>query len=485
MSHLTPIENAAGQPSTNEPSVLTNMTSGIELECLAYTPRHIDPKKHVADALCRPVLSRCSKCSGSHSWKLPFVDLLDRENLAQGSSYAGWQITYDMSVRPDKDELSHVPEGSSFFSMEIVSRVINFTRPTPCPLGQRYPCTGESFEWDAQTEIFSVIQRVREAFSGPGYCLANNKNTGLHIHYGNGKERPPIPTSLGMFGVFAVLERLFDNMLTCSRIPLSPFKGHPDCGIHRSSAVYKYDHGMVENRWIGSLSSVFLQILRSAFDATASGRLGQPHEQRTIMNGILIQANAPKMLDDISWYDDNIEAFVHSHPNIHGDELRHSRYMAINLTNLYTEDYGPPSPKDMKNKDKKYLKKKKEDDSETGTVEVRLNAGTMDPSEVWASYDFMGKIMLWLSTPGIDHNTVILGMWADANCTLLDLVKLVGASQTTFDYYTDRLSHDWAVRRHSRLTSSIDPNDPFKAFKLAIENNCLKDSYYKAVDAKI
>jgi hypothetical protein len=134
-----------------------------------------------------------------------------------------------MSVRPDKDEASDVPAGSRFFSMEVVSRVMNFTKSTPCPLGQRYPCTGEPFEWNSQIEIFSVMHRIQEAFSGPGFCLANNKNTGLHIHFGNGEEKPPVRTSLGMFAVFTALERLFDSALNCSRMPLLPHNGHPDC----------------------------------------------------------------------------------------------------------------------------------------------------------------------------------------------------------------------------------------------------------------
>jgi LPS sulfotransferase NodH len=59
----------------------------------------------------------------------------------------------------------------------------------------------------------------------------------------------------------------------------------------------------------------------------------------------------------------------------------------------------------------------------------------------------MGKLMLWLSTPGIDYNAVILSLWANPTSTLLDLIDEVGASQSNVDYYTDRLSSDWAARR--------------------------------------
>lgn len=177
ISRPTTVGGAAGQPSIDPLSILTNLTSGIEIEVMAYGPRRIDPDFHVADALCKPVLLQCSTCSRSHPWKLPYLGLVDTANFAPESSYTFWNTTYDDSAQPDKNELRFVPEGSEFYSLEIVSRVMNFNKPTPCPLGQRYPCTGELFEWDAHTEIFSVKQRIKEAFSGPGFCLANNSHS--------------------------------------------------------------------------------------------------------------------------------------------------------------------------------------------------------------------------------------------------------------------------------------------------------------------
>jgi hypothetical protein len=92
MFHFTPTEGAAGQHSTdqtstneqpnNEPSILTNMTSGIELEVLAYTPLGVDPVQHLSNALSNPVLLECSRCNKSHPWKLPFISLLEKANLA-------------------------------------------------------------------------------------------------------------------------------------------------------------------------------------------------------------------------------------------------------------------------------------------------------------------------------------------------------------------------------------------------------------------
>ncbi|KAH0367112.1 hypothetical protein KCU65_g4848, partial [Aureobasidium melanogenum] len=449
MSSSSSVNNAAA----GQPSILTNMTSGIELEVIAYAPSGVDPQRHLSNALRQPFLLPCSKCNQTHCWKLPFSGLLDPKKFTQGSSYAGWKLIKDGSVRPDKDELVHVPTGSTFFNMEIVSRVMNFTKPTPCPLGQTYPCTGEPLDWDAQTEIFSVIQTVNEAFSGPGYCLAINKNTGYHVHFGDGKNSPPVKTSLGMFGVFAALERQLDQILTCSRIPILRHRGHPDPGVHRDNAVYKYDQKAKQSYFAGSGSRVFLENLRMKIDIISKTR------DSRIVASTLQDANVPAWLDRLSEFD-TVKNFLDNYPNCSAGRDLGSRYLAVNLDNLYS--------KRGKN-----------------TVEVRLSPGSMDPSEVYAWYEFVGKLMLWLSTPAIAHNSIILDIWADPNSTVLDLIKQIDASQFALDYYTDRLTPDWAVRRHSRLTSNIDDNDPFKAFKLAIENNRLKDAHREAVDAKI
>ena len=233
-----------------------------------------------------------------------------------------------------------------------------------------------------------------------------------------------------------------------------------------------------------------------------SGRMGDPQAQHVAALKTLRETNVRGMLTDTSSFDD-VGEFMEYHPPTKGLEFRNPRYLAINLTNLYTEGSGPSEgcqcgkckgyKYDEKKSDKKYCKDEKcrcgrchkVGNSDKGTVEVRLNSGTMDPLDVWGAYEFMGKLMLWLSTPGIDHNAVILSLWADPESTLLDLINEVGASQATVDYYTDRLSSNWAIRRHHRLTSNIDPNGPFKAFKLAIEKNRLKDSRREAVDAKI
>ncbi|CAD0111575.1 unnamed protein product [Aureobasidium uvarum] len=93
--------------------------------------------------------------------------------------------------------------------------------------------------------------------------------------------------------------------------------------------------------------------------------------------------------------------------------------------------------------------------------------------------------MLWLSTPDIDHDAIILDIWKDPQSTILDLIKQIGASLSTLDCYTDRPTPDWAVRRFSDRTLDLDCNDPSKAFEYAVEHHRYKDSRREAVDVEI
>ena len=311
--------------------------------------------------------------------------------------------------------------------------------------------------WDSQTEINAFIQRIHEAFSGKGYCVAANKNCGLHIHFGNGKRSPPVKASLGMVGVFACLERHFDQIFPASRVCILPFKG-PIPGIIRSDSVYKYIQGDdTQSCWIGPHSRPFLETIRSSVKKAIKN---DPEANRAFIAGCLQDCVPEAWLNMISECNE-VEDLLNLWP-IHDSAGQHfnARSMAVNLTNFVNG-----SPK--------------------STVEIRAAPGSIDCSEIWAWTNFMGKLMLWLSTPELDHKTFVLDVWADPDSTILDLIKQIGASQSTLDYYTDRLSADWAVRRHARLTSNIDKNDSFKPFLHTIEHNRMNDYRSQAVNSKI
>lgn len=443
--------DAAGQPSISE-----NMTFGVELEMLAYAPRKINPREHLTNALKKPISLRCSHCNEDHSWKLPVEGVLNSHGFV--TACTTWTIHRDPSVYSEKDEEARVKRGSSqFYSLELVSRVMNFCSLTPDPVGQTYHCTGELFMWDSQTEINAFIQRIHEAFSGEGYCVATNKNCGFHIHFGNGKRQPPVKAAHGMVGVFACLERHFDQIFPASRICILPFNGLIP-GIINSHSVYKYVQGDDrQSSWVGPHSRPFLETIRSSIKKAIKDN---PEADRASIAGHLRDCTPEAWLDIISRCAD-VEALLNSWPSYDSASNHfNSRSMAVNITNFVNG-----SPK--------------------RTVEVRAAPGSIDSPEIWAWVEFMGKLMLWLSTPEIDHKTFILDVWANPDSTILDLVKQIGASQSTFDYYRDRLSADRTVRRHARLTSNIDKNNSFKPFLLAIERNRLNDYRIEAVNSKI
>ncbi|KAI4740743.1 hypothetical protein E4T50_08832 [Aureobasidium sp. EXF-12298] len=427
---------AAGQPS-----IMENMTFGIEFEFLCYTPR---------DVLKEPVVLPCTRCTHSHTWTLPVKGTLD----GFVPPFSTWTMHRDNTVKASDEEEVHVPQGSNFYSMELVSRVMNFSKPTPDPMSQRYPCTGELLEWDSETEISTFIQKIHEAFSGTGYCASTNKSTGLHIHFGNGKCQPSVRTSLGMFGVFAALERQFDQISPFSRISSMASEG-PTPGIRGSVPEYKY--GQV-SEWVGAGSRAFLEMMRWNVKRAIKG---DPEINRFTITEELQTCSPPFWLDTIFKFDEEVEDFLNIWP-LHDStgELLSRRSVAVNLQNL-TSNIGK------------------------STVEVRAAPGSLEFSEVWAWSQFMGKLMLWLSTPDIDHNAIITKIWANPASTIVDLLKEIGASQTTINYYTDRLSIDWAVRRHTQLTSTIKTDDPFKSFLRTVEDNRLADYRREAVDSKI
>ncbi|KAI4846899.1 hypothetical protein E4T44_04813 [Aureobasidium sp. EXF-8845] len=448
MSPSTTSNGAAGQPS-----ILENMTFGIELEMLALAPRNVNPSKYLSKAFRQPILLLCSRCKRDHPWQLPVEATPNSEGFV--SPFSTWTVHRDPTVYADDDEDMFIPESSSCYSIELVFRVMNFCKHTPDPRGQAYPCTGEPFMWDPQIEIRAFIQRIHEAFSRPGYCVTNNRTTGFHIHFSNGENRPPVPTSLGMFAVFACLERHFDRISPASRICVMPFNGLTP-GLINPYPVYKYRRGK-QSDWIGPGSRVFLECIRSAVDSVTKDN---PEPNRASVAAVL-QECTPKAWFDIMLGCERAEDFLNAWPKT--DSAGNGicpRTMAVNLQNL-TSNLGK------------------------STLEVRAAPGTVDFSEVWAWTESMGKLMLWLSSPDIDHETVIMDIWADPNSTILDLVKQVGTSQSTVDFYVDRLTPDWAVRRHDRLISNIDRTDPFMVFVYSNEYNRRLDYRVEAVESKI
>ncbi|KAH0174712.1 hypothetical protein KCU67_g620, partial [Aureobasidium melanogenum] len=86
---------AAGQPS-----IMENMTFGIEFEFLCYTPRDVSPKSHLSKVLKEPVVLPCTRCTHSHTWTLPVKGTLD----GFVPPFSTWTMHRDNTVKASDDE---------------------------------------------------------------------------------------------------------------------------------------------------------------------------------------------------------------------------------------------------------------------------------------------------------------------------------------------------------------------------------------------
>lgn len=211
-----------------------DLTFGVELECIGFTPSS-SPKS--ATQLCSEILQQkvllpCKhKCErGVHEWYLPVREEVVAEKSISTSSFSAWEIQRDTSIRLNDQEQEAVDRtaynngaaysepDSEFEDIELVSRVLSFDQPTPCPRGQVYPCTKEPFEWQWREEIISILEALQKGFSKPGYRIMVNGSTGLHVHLGHGPQGFRLDTVKGIAGGFVALERCLDSIMPVNRI---------------------------------------------------------------------------------------------------------------------------------------------------------------------------------------------------------------------------------------------------------------------------
>lgn len=211
-----------------------DLTFGVELECIGFTP-FSSPKS--ATQLCSEILQQkvlipCKhKCErGVHEWYLPVREEVVAEKSISTSSFSAWEIQRDTSIRLNDQEQKAVDRtaynngaaysepDSKFEDIELVSRVLSFDQPTPCPRGQIYPCTKEPLEWQWREEIIAILEALQKGFSKPGYRIMVNGSTGLHVHLGHGPQGFRLDTVKGIVGGFVALERCLDSIMPINRI---------------------------------------------------------------------------------------------------------------------------------------------------------------------------------------------------------------------------------------------------------------------------
>ncbi|THX73502.1 hypothetical protein D6D04_08480 [Aureobasidium pullulans] len=187
-----------------------DLTFGVELECIGFT--HSSSSKS-ATQLCSVILQQkvllsCKhKCErGVHEWYLPVRKEVVAEKSISTSSFSVWEIQRDTSIRLNDQEQEAVDRtaynngaaysepDSEFEDIELVSRVLSFDQPTPCP------------------------RALQKGFSKPGYRIMVNGSTGLHVHLGHGPQGFRLDTVEGIVGGFVALERCLDSIMPVNRI---------------------------------------------------------------------------------------------------------------------------------------------------------------------------------------------------------------------------------------------------------------------------
>lgn len=465
---------AAGQRATIKPN---GITFGIELEFGAFIPKEIypeddddnvelnRPEQYVRDCLTQTkVKLACNKpgCqNGEHEWRLPVTS----EYI---HSYNAWIVDRDCSITLDPNtELLMATPGSTSGNMELISRVLNFDRPTPCPFKQTYPCTGEVLEWEWHNELRLVLEVLQRAFDRPGYRVFVNRSTGLHIHIGHSNLGLPVPVVQGMAGAFTALERCFDNILPTSRIN-GDFKqsdledNEPFPGLNTTGFSYKYNGSYTCEDFVSwsrqASSKVMFDRVRKCIDAKYRGddadqqswdfvpcQQGWSIDRSADHVTPLTAAAAESIHEELLGF--NVPAWltmIQSRTTI--DQLRALGFVksaVLNLANLEEPQHNNPAPK-LKNKN---------------TAEIRMHAGSLDYNEISAWIDLTASLVRWCEVTPLDRGfSFLTDAWKNPKFTIVDPARELGARDTTINHYDSVLSEDsseeYAKRRFEALTSN-------------------------------
>ncbi|KEQ82406.1 hypothetical protein M438DRAFT_249755, partial [Aureobasidium pullulans EXF-150] len=439
-------------------------TFGVELECIGFTPSS-SPKS--ATQLCSEILQQkvllpCKyKCErGVHEWHLPVREEVVAEKSISTSSFLAWEIQRDTSIRLNDQEQEAVDRtaynngaaysepDSEFEDIELVSRVLSFDQPTPCPRGQVYPCTKEPFEWQWREEIIAILEALQKGFSKPGYRIIVNGSTGLHVHLGHGPQGFRLDTVKGIVGGFVAFERCLDSIMPVNRI-----LGHMDSKLLYGNVITPdwldaTQGTAAKGSWLDAPQKVFVH----EWDGTIPTCPVDPAKASQNIKNLLLSYNIPawlQMIKDMETLQE-IKAL--------GDLHRSS----VNLENLHE-----PDPNVTKN-----------------TVEIRVHAGSLDAVEITSWIDLLGSLAHHIeSTPSDEWFQYLNTIWAQPKYTLVDLCHRINATEDTVHHYTDvLLTPDYAERRCARYTSGAhNPPDSLNTLTHCIEANRLVLSSTHAV----
>lgn len=429
-------------------------TFGVELEFLVLVPGEYPYTAHhaVFEALNEKITLPCPfNCElGQHDFKLP----VDNEppsywNYHEADNdYRTWIVTRDCSVKLTDEEKRLYPDDAVVSNVEIPSRILNFSIPSPCPHGQVWPCNGQPLMWYWRDEITAIINTLKQRLNKPGFRVFTTKTCGLHVHIGRRKSGFTLAIAKNIMGIFTAWERCFDTLLTVDRI-----------------AGYEDDHAALPTLKLASSNSSILP-----WTASAGWKYSLPLSVRQFEHLGHDSMTALESDDYFKW----------------SDLVKHGASIPYWLHRLYaTTDFAELGLYSTAHQSSINLEHLVHNDTKTPTIEIRLHPGTLELNEILAWIDLLCNLSFHAETNTTTAVPAYLeSAYENPSLTLVDIARFFNASSATIDHYSNMLSPDYSSQRFHQNTST-QPNDSLTALYTYNANHRLSQTSPSAISARI
>ncbi|KAG9633401.1 hypothetical protein KCU64_g15818, partial [Aureobasidium melanogenum] len=365
------------------------------------------------------------------------------------NGFKTWIITRDCSVRLTNDEKKLYPDDSVVSDVEIPSRILDFSNPSPCPHGQLWPCNGQPLVWDWRDEITAIINTLKQKCIKPGFRVFTNETCGLHVHIGRDRFGFTLDTTKNIMGIFTAYERCFDSLLTVDRIAGYENDHHtalpalnlanPNSSIilWRPSAGWKY-----------SLPLSVRQFDHLGHDLMSAYESSDFFEWDTLVrNGASIPYWLRRLYQTTNFAELGLYSTAHQ--------------SCINLEHLVHNHTTKP------------------------TIEVRLHPGTLEVNEILAWIDLLCNLSIYAETTTTTAVVAcLISAHRNPSLTVVDIARLVNASSATIDHYANILSPDYSSRRFHQNTST-QPDDSLTPLYTYNETHRRSQTSPSAISARI
>lgn len=429
-------------------------TFGVELEFLVLVPGEYPYTAHhaVFEALNEKTTLPCPfHCAqGQHDFKLP----IDNEppsfwnHHEADNEYNTWIVTRDCSVKLTNEEKKLYPDDAVVSDVEIPSRILNFSKPSPCPHGQVWSCNGQPLMWDWRDEITAIISTLKQRLNKPGFRVFTNETCGMHVHLGRDKSGINLDTAKNIMGIFTTLERCFDALLTVDRI-----------------AGYENDHAALPALKLASSSDPIIP-----WTASAGWKYSLPLSVRQFEHLGHDLMTALESGDFFKW----------------NDLVKHGASIPYWLHRLYaTTNFAELGLYSTAHQSSINLEHLVHNDTKKPTIEIRLHPGTLEISEILAWIDLLCNLSIYAETTTTTAMLAYLeSAYETPSLTLVNIARLVNASPATVQHYTNILSLEY----HSQIfhqNTSTQPNDSLTVLYTYNANHKLSQTSPSAISTRI